>query len=94
VNHYSSAIDIVALEMNQFRPADAGRRDNHQHRLNDDKLAGQIAKRVEGKRLLKLILAFLNAGVMENGLVRSGAGRRHGCLYVAGASARRAQQSN
>jgi hypothetical protein len=30
---------------------------------------GQIAKRVEDKRLLKLIRAFLNAGVMENGLV-------------------------
>jgi RNA-directed DNA polymerase len=32
-------------------------------------LMGQIAKRVEDKRLLKLIRAFLNAGVMENGLV-------------------------
>ena len=30
---------------------------------------GQIAKRVADKRLLKLIRAFLNAGVMENGLV-------------------------
>src|SRR6476620_719372 len=30
---------------------------------------GQIAKRVEDKRLLKLIRAFLNAVVMENGLV-------------------------
>ena len=30
---------------------------------------GQIAKRVEDKRLLKLTRAFLNAGVMENGLV-------------------------
>ena len=30
---------------------------------------GQIAKRVEDRRLLKLIPAFLNAGVMENGLV-------------------------
>src|SRR5262245_59071989 len=29
----------------------------------------QIAKRVEDKRLLKLIRAFLTAGVMENGLV-------------------------
>src|SRR5437762_9699142 len=29
---------------------------------------GQVAKRVEDKRLLKLIRAFLNAGVMENGL--------------------------
>jgi RNA-directed DNA polymerase len=30
---------------------------------------GQIAKRVEDKRLLKLIRAFLSAGVMGNGLV-------------------------
>jgi RNA-directed DNA polymerase len=30
---------------------------------------GQIAKRVKDRRLLKLIRAFLNAGVMENGLV-------------------------
>jgi RNA-directed DNA polymerase len=38
-------------------------------RVQHDKLIGQIAKRVEDKRLLKLIRAFLNAGVMENGLV-------------------------
>jgi RNA-directed DNA polymerase len=38
-------------------------------RVNHDKLMGQIAKRVDDKRLLKLIRAFLNAGVMENGLV-------------------------
>jgi RNA-directed DNA polymerase len=37
-------------------------------RVNHDKLMGQIAKRVEDKRLLKLIRAMLNAGVMENGL--------------------------
>jgi len=30
---------------------------------------GRIANRIEDKRLLKLIRAFLNAGVMENGLV-------------------------
>src|SRR5208337_2307317 len=34
-------------------------------RVNHDKLMGQIVKRVEDKRLLKLIRAFLNAGVME-----------------------------
>jgi RNA-directed DNA polymerase len=39
-------------------------------RVNHDKLMSQVAKRVEDKRLLKLIRAFLNAGVMENGLVR------------------------
>jgi RNA-directed DNA polymerase len=38
-------------------------------RVNHDKLMGQIAQRVGDKRLLKLIRAFLNAGVMENGLV-------------------------
>lgn len=34
-----------------------------------DKLMGLIAKRVSDKRMLKLIRAFLTAGVMENGLV-------------------------
>src|ERR1700723_1677375 len=43
-------------------------------RVNHDKLMGQIAKRVEDKRLLKLIRAFLNAGVMETGLVRPSVG--------------------
>src|SRR3974377_1426761 len=38
-------------------------------RGNHDKLMGQVAKRIEDKRLLKLIRAFLNAGGMENGLV-------------------------
>src|SRR3982074_3266134 len=38
-------------------------------RVNHDKLMAQIAKRVEDKRPLKLIRTFLNAGVMENGLV-------------------------
>jgi len=40
-------------------------------RVNHDLLMGRVAKRVEDKRLLKLIRAFLNAGVMENGLVSS-----------------------
>ena len=38
-------------------------------RVNHDKLMGQIAKREEDKRVLKLIRAFLEAGVMEDGLV-------------------------
>ena len=38
-------------------------------RVNHDKLMGRIANRVADKRLLKLIRAFLNVGVMENGLV-------------------------
>ena len=38
-------------------------------RVNHDKLMGRIAQRVQDKRLLRLIRAFLNAGVMEEGLV-------------------------
>jgi RNA-directed DNA polymerase len=38
-------------------------------RVNHDKLMASVAKRVADKRLLKLIRAFLNAGVMANGLV-------------------------
>jgi RNA-directed DNA polymerase len=38
-------------------------------RVNHDMLMGRVAKRVVDKRLLKLIRALLNAGVMENGLV-------------------------
>jgi RNA-directed DNA polymerase len=38
-------------------------------RVNHDKLMGRVAKRVGDQRVLKLIRAFLNAGVMEDGLV-------------------------
>jgi RNA-directed DNA polymerase len=38
-------------------------------RVNHDKLMAKIAERVGDKRLLKLIRAFLTAGVMEGGLV-------------------------
>ena len=38
-------------------------------RVNHDKLMGKIAERVSDQRLLKLIRAFLRAGVMEGGLV-------------------------
>ena len=38
-------------------------------RVNHDMLMGRIAKRVEDKRMLKLTRAFLNAGILENGLV-------------------------
>jgi RNA-directed DNA polymerase len=38
-------------------------------RVNHDILMGLIAKRVADKRLLKLIRGFLNAGVLEGGLV-------------------------
>jgi RNA-directed DNA polymerase len=48
-------------------------------RVHHDKLMGQVAKRVEDKRLRKLIRAFLKAGVMENGLVSlSGEGTPQG----------------
>jgi RNA-directed DNA polymerase len=38
-------------------------------RVNHDRLMGKIAQRVSDKRMLKLIRAFLTAGVMEDGLV-------------------------
>jgi RNA-directed DNA polymerase len=38
-------------------------------RVNHDKLMGRLAQRIEDKRLLRLIRAFLNAGVVDNGLV-------------------------
>ena len=40
-------------------------------RVNHDKLLAQIARRINDKQLLKLIRAFLRAGVMEGGLVSS-----------------------
>jgi len=38
-------------------------------RVNHDKLMAAVARRVADKRMLRLIRAFLTAGVMENGLV-------------------------
>ena len=38
-------------------------------RVNHDMLMGRLAKRVSDKRVLRITRAFLNAGVMENGLV-------------------------
>ena len=40
-------------------------------RVSHDKLMAKIAERVSDKRMLKLIRAFLRAGVMEGGLVSS-----------------------
>jgi RNA-directed DNA polymerase len=39
-------------------------------RVNHDGLMARVAARIADKRVLKLIRAFLNAGVMEDGLVR------------------------
>ena len=38
-------------------------------RVNHDILMDRVAKRISDKRLLRLIRAYLNAGVMEDGLV-------------------------
>src|SRR5206468_9417740 len=38
-------------------------------RVNHDKLMAAIARRVNDKRMLRLLRAFLESGVMENGLV-------------------------
>ena len=38
-------------------------------RVNHDRLLAAVAKRVADKRMLKLMRAFLEAGVMEDGLV-------------------------
>src|SRR6202034_1749582 len=43
-------------------------------RVNHDRLMAKIAKRVDDKRLLKLIRAFVNAGGMENGLLSPSVG--------------------
>jgi group II intron reverse transcriptase/maturase len=38
-------------------------------RVNHDVLMGRLAKRIEDKRMLKILRGFLNAGVMVNGIV-------------------------
>lgn len=39
-------------------------------RVNHDRLMARVAARISDKRLLKLIRAFLSAGILEDGLVR------------------------
>ena len=39
-------------------------------KVNHDRLMSGLAKRIEDKRMLKVIRAYLNAGVMEDGLVK------------------------
>lgn len=38
-------------------------------RVNHDKLMGKLRKDIQDKRVLKLIRAYLNAGIMDNGVV-------------------------
>src|ERR1700752_1820610 len=40
-------------------------------RVNHDRLMAKLAERISDKRMLKLIRAFLQAGIMENGLVNA-----------------------
>ncbi len=37
-------------------------------RVNHDVLMGRLAKKIEDKRMLKVLRGFLNAGVMMNGV--------------------------
>src|SRR5712692_10699139 len=61
---------VVDLDLEKFFD-----RVNHDKLMRYARSVGQIAKRVEDKRLLKLIRAFLTAGVMEDGLVSPSVGR-------------------
>ena len=38
-------------------------------KVNHDKLMGKLRKDIQDKRVLKLVRAYLNAGIMENGIV-------------------------
>lgn len=38
-------------------------------RVNHDKLMGKLRKDIQDKRVLKLIRAYLNAGIMDNGII-------------------------
>lgn len=55
---------VDAAKMLEVRYRQTKRRGEVLDQVDHDKLMGQVAKRVEGKRLLELMGAFLNAGVM------------------------------
>lgn len=58
--HVSSGLQIVVdIDLEQFFD-----------RVNHDILMGLIAKKVKDRNIRKLIRSYLNAGVMENGLVK------------------------
>ena len=52
-------------------------------RVNHDRLMSALAKEIEDKRVLKVMRAFLNAGVMENGVVSFGGGSTARGTFVA-----------
>ena len=39
-------------------------------RINHDRLMSRLAQRIGDRRVLKLIRAYLQAGILENGLVK------------------------
>ncbi|NQU41605.1 MAG: group II intron reverse transcriptase/maturase, partial [Lentisphaerae bacterium] len=49
---------VVSLDLSKFFD-----------RVNHDRLMSRLAQRIEDKRVLKLIRAFLNSGIMVNDLV-------------------------
>lgn len=50
--------DVVDIDLEKFFD-----------RVNHDRLMGALAQRIQDKRMLRVIRAFLEAGVMEDGLV-------------------------
>jgi RNA-directed DNA polymerase len=49
-------------------------------RVNHDVLMSRVARKVKDKRVLRLIRGYLQAGIMEGGLVERGRGAHEPCL--------------